>query len=557
MLTKKEKEVILKYCLQNAVFYSGKASPGAVMGKALGEREELRKKVNDVRKEIEKTVKSVNKLSPEEQKKRLRGMAPKLLEKPEKKEGLPDLKGAKAGKVVTRFAPAPTGPIHIAHLMRAVFLSYLYAKKYKGKFYIRFEDTDPKKVGAEFYDWILEDLKRAGVSWDKVFVESEHMDSYYNHARELVRKGKAYVCECPAEVFRELKAKGRSCLCRNRTVKENSDGLEKIIKGGYKEGEVVLRLKTDMRARNPVVRDPPLMRISEGNHPRTGTLYKAWPLYNLVCTIEDHEEGITHVFRAKEHEHNTRIQEKVYGAFGWKPPLFINFGLIHLVGGKIHKRFVREWIKTGEVTGWDDIKLPTIRALLRRGYQPKAFKEMAVLCGLSKTDIKLSWENLNGINRKIIDPLANRYMAVTDPVKIELKYAPGTRSVSHPLHPDFPERGKREMPVNAKSVWISGEDWKKLSGKKIRLIGLGNFELNGKTGEYAGNEIKREMKKIQWVSEPNLKVRIVTPEGELKGLAEKNVSDLKVGDLLQFERIGFGRVDEKNEKEIIVFFAHK
>ena len=159
MLTKEGKEVVLKYCLQNAIFYSGKANPGAVIGKVLGEREELRKKVKDVRTEIEKIVKSVNKLSPDEQKKRLEEMAPKLLKKPEKKEGLPDLKGAKMGKVVTRFAPAPTGPIHIAHLMRAVFLSYIYAKKYKGKFYIRFEDTDPKKVEAEFYDWILEDLE--------------------------------------------------------------------------------------------------------------------------------------------------------------------------------------------------------------------------------------------------------------------------------------------------------------------------------------------------------------------------------------------------------------
>ncbi len=236
--------------------------------------------------------------------------------------------------------------------------------------------------------------------------------------------------------------------------------------------------------------------------------------------------------------------------------MFINFGLIHLVGGKIHKRFVREWIKKGEVTGWDDIKLPTIRALIRRGYQPKAFEEMAVLCGLSKTDIKLSWENLNGINRKIIDPMANRYMAVADPVKISLKFAPEMAAVSHPLHPDFPERGNSEMPVNAKNIWISRDDWKKLSGKEIRLIGMGNLKLRGNVGEYTGNEIKRDMRKIQWVSEPNVKVRIVTPEGDLKGLAERSVSDLRVGDLLQFERIGFGRVDEKNEREIIVYFAH-
>jgi len=557
MLTKEEKEVILKYCLQNAVFYSGKANPGAVIGKVLGEQEKLRKKVPEVRTEIEKAVKSVNRLTPEEQKKRLEKVAPKLLEKPEKEQGLPNLEGAVMGKVVTRFAPAPTGPIHIAHLMRAVFLSYLYAKKYNGKFYIRFEDTDPKKVESDFYDWILEDLKKVGIEWDKVFVESENMETYYKYARELVRRGRGYVCECSAEAFRELKAVGKSCKCRTRTVKQNTEGLEKMIKGGFREGSVVLRLKTNMRARNPVLRDPPLMRVSEGSHPRVGTLYKAWPLYNFVCAIEDHNEGITHVFRAKEHQHNTAIQKRVYETFGWKPPVAINFGLIHLAGEKIHKRFVRDWIKSGKVTGWDDVKLPTIRALLRRGYQPKAFEEMAILCGLSKTDIKLSWENLNGINRKIIDSLANRYMAVLDPVRIELKFSPPIRTVSMSLHPDFEDRGKREMPVDLKNIWISGEDAKKLRGKEIRLIGLGNMELKGEIGEYTGNVIKKGMQKIQWVSEPNVKLRILSPEKEMKGLAEENVSHLKVGDLLQFERIGFGRVDTKNEKEVIVAFTHK
>jgi len=555
-MLKSEKELISKYCLQNAVFYAGKANPGAVLGKVLAERPELKEKIGEVRKEIAAAIARINKLSLDEQRAKLEELAPELLERKEKPQGLPELRGAVMGKVVTRFAPAPTGPLHLSHLLRAAFLSYLYAKRYRGRFILRFEDTDPKRVELRFYKWIQEDLERSGIKPDRVVVESDHMGVCYKHAEELLRSGKAYVCTCPAEAFRELKKKKQACICRDKSKEANLVDWKKMLKGGFGEGEAVVRLKTDMADPNPVLRDPPLLRIVEGKHPRVGKKYRVWPLYNFVCPIEDHLSSISHVFRAKEHEHNTAVQAKVYQAFGWEQPVTINFGMIYFSGEKLHTRDIKEMIKAGKVSGWDDPKLPTVRALLRRGFQPEAFREMAITTGLTKTDIVVGWENLEGINRKIIDPLANRVMVVTEPVRISITGAPKKKIAELPVHPDFPERGKRRIPVDIKSIWISEEDRKALDGREFRLIGLGNVILEGDRAEWTGDRIVKGMQKIQWVSRPHLQVRILKPLLEVRGLGEPGIGKFRTGSLVQMERVGFGRID-KIGKEVTIVFAHK
>jgi glutamyl-tRNA synthetase len=231
--------------------------------------------------------------------------------------------------------------------------------------------------------------------------------------------------------------------------------------------------------------------------------------------------------------------------------------MIYMPGEKIHTRDIKEWIAQKKVSGWDDPKLHTVRALLRRGFLPEMFRQLAENTGLSKNDIRLGWENIEGINRKAIDPAANRYMVVTEPVKISLKSSPAIKHVQEPLHPDFPERGKKKIPVNTQSVWISGQDFANLNDRVFRLKGLGNIHLRGKEGYYTGNEVVREMQKVQWVSEPNVKVKVVTPEKVLKGLGEPDLAKLKPGALIQMERLGFGRIDKVTPKEVVVYFAHK
>ena len=553
----KLRELVLKYALQNAVFYRGKANPSAVMGKVFSRSPEARTNVKEVRSLVEKIVKEVNLMPLAEQRRKLEELAPEMLEKQEKKqEGLPELMEAKEGRVITRFAPSPSGPLSIGQFMRAVFLSYHYAKKYRGKFIVRIEDTDAKKIEPKAYEWIKEDLVRMGTKWDSLVLQSDRLPLYYKYAREMIELSKAYVCSCKPEDFRKYKLSKRECPCRANPKEKNLELWEAMISGELEEGAAVLRMKMRMDEPNPVLRDPPMLRINKTPHPLKGEKFSVWPLYNFACAVDDHDLQVTHIFRGKEHEHNTEVQRRIANVFGWGFPNVINFGMIRFPGEKLHTRDIKEMIAKGEVSGWDDPRLPTIRSLLRRGFQPEAIRNLAMQCGLSKNDIELSWENLDTQNRKLIDPVANRYMVVVDPVKLSVYSPPKIQEVFENYHPDFPERGKKKIPVNHSEIYISKEDFERFRGKVIRLKGLYNVSLVRKT-KYVGSEVLRDMPKIQWVSTPNVKVRIVKKFETLEGLGEPEMRKLRKNDIIQMERIGFGRVDSNERKGLVVYFAHK
>jgi len=553
------RQKIMKYALQNAVFYEGKANPKAVLGKVLGSEPSLRPRAGQVRLETEQIVSEVNRLTLEEQKKKLEALAPELMVKEEKEqEELPPLAGAVEGKVVTRFAPCPSGPLNIAHLLRAVMISYLYAEKYKGRFLLRFEDTDPTKVRREYYGMIKEDLKSSGVRVDKVIIQSRRMGEYLKRGEQLILEGNAYMCTCPAEGFRELKLKKQNCPCRDNSPKTNLGMWEKALKGGYKPGEITTRLKTSMRDPNPVLRDPPLFRVMKEKHPLVGTRYKYWPLYNMANCIDDYDYGVTHVFRGKEHEHNTAVQRMICNAFGWEPPAVVNFGMIYQPGQKIHTRDMKEWIKKGKVSGWDDPSLNTVRALLRRGYTKEAFREYALQCGLTKHDIIMNWETFDAMNKKVIDILADRYRAVEDPVEIDISRClrewktktPGRIKV--PVHPDKPDM--REIEVRDKIV-IPKADYKRFRGKNVRLIDLFNVNLSRKPS-LLGGQSHTDIQKIQWVSSPGVRAELVFPEEKRNIITEKAVKSLKPGDRVQFLRIGFCLLEKSGRKPVFMF-THK
>jgi glutamyl-tRNA synthetase len=552
------RDKIFKYVLQNAVFYGGKANPKSVMGKVMSSEPDLREKSFQAVIEVEKMVQEVNSMSPERQKELLEKEAPELLERGERKqEGIPELPEAVEGKVVTRFAPAPTGPLNISHLLRAVMLSYLYAKKYKGRFIVRFEDTDASRIKKSYYGMIREDLEMAGVKWNRIGNVSDDMKAFYRNAELLVGKSKAYMCACPAEAFRKLKLIKTPCPCRDNSRKVNMVKWKLALSGKYREGGIVLRFKTSMKDPNPALRDPPIMRVSKTAHPLKGRKYPVWPLYNFANVVSDHEGGITHVFRGKEHEHNTEIQRRMYQALGWKPPATVNFGMIYLSDDKLHTRDVAGMIKSKKVSGWDDPRLHTIRSLIRRGFTPEAFAGYAEHCSLTKTDIRLDWKIFESYNRKALDPIADRCMVVTDPVKIDISKTDQVgRSISVRVHPEKP--ATRTIKVT-KNVFVSREDYKRFRGKEIRLKELANGVLARRlkpTGE--GSDVRdRKLQKIQWVPEPHVNVRIVKPEAELNGIGEQSMRKLRVGDLIQMERIGFGRVDKKAGDKVTIFFAHK
>ena len=560
MSPEKRKAIIRKYVLQNAVFYSGKANPNAVLGKVMADEPALRKDVKEVREDIQEIIKKINRLGAEEQKNQLVCISPDLLKKEVKvQEGLPPLREAVECKVVTRFAPSPTGPLSIFQVSRAVMISYLYAKQYKGSFVLRIEDTDASKVKKEYYDMIKEDLRNIGVKWDKLLLQSDQIPTYYKYAEELINKGEIYACFCPAEKFREIKKGKQNCRCRDCSPKENMGIWKKAISGGYKDGDVVFRLKTSMHDPNPVLRDPPLLRVNKTRHPLKGTKYKVWPLYNFSCTIDDHVLGITHVFRGKEHEHNTSVQRRIYEALGWKQPITINFGMIYLPGEKFHTRDVVERIKSGSISGWDDPALPTVRALLRRGFSPEAFRLFSTQCSLTKHDINVNWETFYGINRRVIDPDSDRYRVVINPVEIDVGGCVKDLCVGDfvpiQIHPEKKET--RKLPVTSR-VYISREDFRKLKGKKVRLLDLFNVNLDKKTKSLKSQAISDSVQKIQWVPQGGIDVTVINPDGkELRGVGEPAMKGLAKGDVIQMLRIGFGRVDKKTKTGIQIVFAHK
>jgi len=571
------RRLILKHALLNAIRHGGRADSKAVMGKIMAERKDLRKMARELAKEVKRIVEEVNSMSINEQRdlltKEFKDELEKLKEERKiSREDLPPLPNVKEairkyGTITTRFAPAPTGALHIGQILRAAMLSYLYAKKYNGRMILRIEDTDPRVIKRVYYDWIMEDLSKLGIKWDKLVIMSDRFERYYEIAEKLISEGKAYVCTCSADDFRRYKENKIPCPDRNLSVEEHMKRWNMMLEGHYSEGEAVVRLKVDMSHPNPVLRDPPLLRIVDSvPHPRTGYKYCVYPLYNFGCAVEDHLERITHVIRAKEHEHNAAVQSKIYEAMGWEMPTMIQYGMVYIEGFKIHKRHIREGLRKGEISGWDDIRLPTIRALLRRGIQPETIRRLAIEVSLTPHDIKLSMETLYAINRQIIDPKANRYFFVKDPVELIINEAPTPIEIKIRLHPQHPERGfklyrLKESPMH---LMISKDDLNMFAkGKEIRLMGLFNIKVEEVSEKkivatYSGDEIVKGMPKIQWVH-PNMALwtLVSKPDGTVdKGMAEFYAQYIKEGEIVQFERYGFVRL-ERNEGEVLRFvFLH-
>jgi glutamyl-tRNA synthetase len=549
---------ILKHCLINAVKYGGKARVEAVLGKVLAEKPELKEKRKEVLEKIKKIVKEVNSLTLEEQKKKLEELGVKI-EKPkvEKKE-LPPLPNAEIGKVVMRLAPYPSGPLHIGNARMAI-LNDEYVKKYKGKLFLVIDDTigsEEKFVIPEAYEMIIEGLKWLGVEWDELVYKSDRLEIFYKYAEDLIKKNLAYVCECDVNTLRKNRIAGIECIHRSQSVEENLEKWKKMLEGKYKEGEAVLRLKTDMKHPNPAFRDRVLFRIVEREHPRVGKKYKVWPLLEFSWAVDDQLLGITHILRGKDLVIEDMVEEFIWEKLGLKKPVFIHYGLLSIKEMKLSKTEARKAIEEGKFFGWDDPRTWSLQSLKRRGITPEAIRKFMLNMGLSLADVSIPAEILYAENRKIIDPIANRYFAVLEPEEISVERAPEIKEVEIPLHPDFPERGKRKLPVNLKKIYVEKEDFKKFKNKEIGLINLFSVKLKRKA-EFVSEKIKLESQKIQWVSEPNVKIKLVMPDGSIKeGIAEPEVKNLKKDQIIQLQRIGFARVDEVN-KDIVLFFAHK
>ncbi len=581
------REEALKYALLNALKY-GEPDEKAVIKRILAEHPEWRKSARELRDFVREAVSDVAEMSKEEREAELMRLSPELAEELRGKERrkeeakaeregeevkLPPLPNAERGKVVMRFAPNPNGAATLGSA-RGIVTNAEYARIYEGKFILRFDDTDPalKRPLPEAYDWYLEDCEwLLGAPPDEVVVASERIPLYYEHAVALIQKGAAYVCECPRETFKRLKDAKMACKHRELSVEENLERWERMLAGEYEEGEAVLRIKTDMRHEDPAMRDWVAFRILKREHPRVGDRFCVWPTLDFESAIEDHLLGITHILRGKDLQKSEGRQRFIYRYFGWKYPVTILWGKIKVAEfGKFSTSELRRRIERGEFEGWDDPRLPTIRALRRRGFQPEAIRKFLLSLGVSQADIAVSMKNLYAENRKIVDAFAPRYFFVHNPQKMTIKgFTEKTvKAQKHPERQEFRE-------INTKNVvFISESDFRKLKvGMRIRLKFLCDVEVESvkplvarvvserhaeESGEEGGGGDHRRKPIIHWAPTESIEVRVKKPDGTVdEGLGEPLIAS-ELGKVVQFERYAFVRIDTVSEdgKKVVAYFTH-
>ncbi|MBS3777966.1 MAG: glutamate--tRNA ligase [Candidatus Thermoplasmatota archaeon] len=560
-----------KFALQNAVSFNGSAQLKAVMGKVIATLRKQGVHPEEIIPVVKDVVTDVNKMSVNDQRVELEEIAPELLEKKkqERDYSLPDLPNAEQGKVVTRFPPEPNGYLHIGHA-KAAIVDYEYAKKYDGRFILRFDDTNPLKDKIEFYEAQKKDLEWLGISWDKEYHTSDNLPKHYQLAEQLIAQGDAYVCTCSAEQIKNGRKKKIDCDCKNRSIDEQKELWKRMHDDSF---AAVLRLNADMSSNNTAMRDPTLFRIIDAHHPLQHDTFHIWPTYDFAGAVEDSLSGVTHPFRTKEYELRDEVYFYLLDKLGLRKPELMEFARLSIEGMPVSKRKITPLVDQGKVTGYDDVRLPTLRGLHRRGIVPEALKQFVFQQGISKVESTVPFSLVESENRKIIDPSAKRFFFVPKPVRLMVKDAPHQR-VSVPFHPKNKDLGKRDIQTN-NTFFIPKSDVDRLHESDVfRLKDLFNVTVktldnNQVIGSYAGEELIADSLKIQWVPENYVPISVFVPDVLMKedefnseslkkitGYAEPAVKLLKTDEIVQFERFGFVRI-EKEEKSIRAFFTHR
>ncbi len=551
--------MIRKYALQNAVKFKGKASQGAIIGKIFAEKPELKKKGKELSKEVSAVLKEINAMAPEDQKKELEDLAPELLEKKkeEKRDIFSFLNFNETDLVNTAFPPGPEKYPHIGHA-KALLLNHMLARQYGGKFILRFEDTNPKLAKKEFYRIMEEDFRWLGVDWDELIYASDHMEMFYEKAEDLIRKNLAYVDIATPEEIKKSR-EGTPTKSRDQSIEENLK-LWRHMKNS-ESGSAILRLKIDLDHNNTTMRDPTIFRILDESHPRTGSKYRIWPNYDFQNAIMDSFSNITIRLRSKEFELRGELQNWIQENLGMKKTATYEFGRFNMTGVESSGRIIREKIEKKELIGWDDPELTTLRALRRRGFQPEAIKHFVISTGISKAESTMTWDDLIMHNKRLLDNSAKRFSAIFDPVNLEIENVPDMNVELH-LNPNEKKGGRR---FNIKGDFIlAKKDIEEMQEKEVtRLMDCVN--VMKKNSHVCFDSVRFEDFKgkgkrvINWLpGKDNIDIEVLMPDKSVrKGIAEKTIKILKEGDVIQFERFGFCRLDKIEKDKYVFWFTHK
>ncbi len=382
--------------------------------------------------------------------------------------------------VCTRFPPEPNGYLHIGHA-KSILLNYGIARKYGGKFNMRFDDTNPTKEKAEFVESIKEDIQWLGADWeDRLYFASDYFEKMYEAAVSLIKKGKAYVCDLTAKQIREyrgtLTEPGRESPYRDRSVEENLQLFEEMREGKVADGAKVLRAKIDMASSNMNMRDPVIYRVAHMHHHNTGDAWCIYPMYDFAHPLEDAFEGVTHSICTLEFEDHRPLYDWVVREVGFEqPPRQIEFAKLYLTNVVTGKRYIKKLVEDGIVDGWDDPRLVSIAALRRRGFTPESIQRFVDLCGVSKAQSSADYAMLEYCVREDLKLKRSRMMAVLDPIKLIIdNYPEGqTEELEAANNLENEELGSRKI-LFGRELYIEREDFMENPPKKYFRLFPGN-----------------------------------------------------------------------------------
>uniref|UniRef100_A0A087YJF0 Bifunctional glutamate/proline--tRNA ligase n=1 Tax=Poecilia formosa TaxID=48698 RepID=A0A087YJF0_POEFO len=497
-----------------------------------------------------------------------------------------DLPGAEMGKVVVRFPPEASGYLHIGHA-KAALLNQHYQVTFKGKLIMRFDDTNPEKEKEDFEKVILEDVAMLQIHPDQFTYTSDHFPVIMRMAEKLLAEGKAYIDDTPPEQMKQEREQRTESRCRNNTVEQNMK-MWAEMKAGTEYGQsCCMRAKIDMSSNNGCLRDPTLYRCKNAPHPRTGTTYKVYPTYDFACPIVDSLEGVTHALRTTEYHDRDEQFYWFIEALGIRKPYIWEYARLNLNNTVLSKRKLTWFVDQGYVDGWDDPRFPTVRGVLRRGMTVDGLKQFIAAQGGSRSVVNMEWDKIWSFNKKVIDPVAPRFTALSSSYVVPVSVPEATEEMKEVAkHPKNEEVGLKEVWYGPR-VLIEGADAETLTeGETVTFINWGNLIItkinkapDSKVASIEArldldNKDYKKTTKITWLAEtssaPLLPVicvnyqhlitkAVITKDDDFKEYINKNskleekmlgdpcLKSLKKGDIIQLQRRGFYICDQPYE----------
>uniref|UniRef100_A0A7N0U843 glutamate--tRNA ligase n=1 Tax=Kalanchoe fedtschenkoi TaxID=63787 RepID=A0A7N0U843_KALFE len=493
-----------------------------------------------------------------------------------------DLPEAEIGKVRLRFAPEPSGFLHIGH-SKAALLNQYFADRYQGKLIIRFDDTNPAKESNEFVDNLLKDIETLGIKYETVTYTSDYFPQLMEMADKLIREGRAYVDDTPREQMQKERMDGIESKRRNNSIEENLELWKEMIAGSERGLLCCLRGKLDMQDPNKSLRDPVYYRCNPIPHHRIGSKYKIYPTYDFACPFVDAYEGITHALRSSEYHDRNAQYHRIQDDMGVKRVHLYEFSRLNMVYTLLSKRKLLWFVENGKVDGWDDARFPTVQGIVRRGLKIEALIQFILEMGASKNLNLMEWDKLWTINKKIIDPVCPRHTAVISERKVLLTLTDGpdkpfVRII--PRHKKYEGAGEK-CTTFTKGIWIDFSDASSISeDEEITLMDWGNAIVKKIVKDGDGNvtqlegalhlqgSVKTTKLKLTWLPDTNELVDLSlvefdylitkkkleegedfvdvinpTTKREITAIGDSNMRNLKRGDIIQLERKGYFRCD--------------